>query len=300
MTDSYRHDYRTLQVEPGCSLAALKAARRGLVQTWHPDRFPSGSASKREAEEKIKEINTAFARLFAYHKRFGTLPIPESSERPPAGPRADEPHVSVRTAPVGSSRRSRDAVVSDQAHSHESGRSLRWGLVIAILALVAAAVHTVLDHERERAFTYDMNPPVERQPVPPFAPSTRPPSGPATHFTVGSSLGEVYAVQGVPTSVENNVWRYGESTVYFENGAVVSWDHDPASPLRAVPAPKTPREPAPTFTVGSTKAEVRRAQGRPLIETDALWDYGLSKIYFRDGRVIGWDSSPMRPLKTRE
>jgi hypothetical protein len=52
------------------------------------------------------------------------------------------------------------------------------------------------------------------------------------------------------------------------------------------------------FTVGSTKEEVMRAQGSPAKGmSDYRWAYGLSSVEFRNGRVAGWNVSPLNPMK---
>ena len=278
--DDYAHDYRILGVAPGCSLHVLKAARRRLVKSWHPDRHPSGSATRQHAEERIKDINTAFDRLTQYHTNFGVLP--RVTEPPLAYAPSTPPSPSETTS--GANR-----------HPVQSRAVLRWAIALVAIGLTAEALHVFNQEPRTDATELATPPPI---------PSTPPPipegqSAPAKYFTVGSSLGEVYAAQGVPTLVENGVWHYGKSKVYFNAGAVISWEHDSANPLNATVLPRdTTRDPH-VFTVGSTKAEVRAIQGAPLLETDALWDYGLSKVYFRDNLVSDWNSSPMLPLKAR-
>ena len=56
-------------------------------------------------------------------------------------------------------------------------------------------------------------------------------SRPAASFGIGSTEEEIRAIQGAPTAVTDNVWKYGKSEVYFLNGRVVSWVNDPANPL---------------------------------------------------------------------
>jgi hypothetical protein len=55
----------------------------------------------------------------------------------------------------------------------------------------------------------------------------------AAPFTIGATLGQVHAAQGVPTSVDGDVWHYGLSTVQFENGRVQSWNEHSDYPLNA-------------------------------------------------------------------
>jgi hypothetical protein len=53
------------------------------------------------------------------------------------------------------------------------------------------------------------------------------------YFTVGSTKSDVIRVQGRPDRIGGNVFEYGGSKVYFENGRVESWRMDPGSPLKA-------------------------------------------------------------------
>lgn len=52
----------------------------------------------------------------------------------------------------------------------------------------------------------------------PAAPSTQ--ASAKGYFTVGASSDDVLAVQGTPTSVQGNVWRYESSSVLFRKGKV--------------------------------------------------------------------------------
>jgi len=56
--------YRVLGVPPGADQKTIKAAYRRLARTYHPD-TQNGEAS----EEKMKQINEAYAVLSDPHKR---------------------------------------------------------------------------------------------------------------------------------------------------------------------------------------------------------------------------------------
>lgn len=58
------------------------------------------------------------------------------------------------------------------------------------------------------------------------------------------------------------------------------------------PAPDTA-----TITIGMPVARARAIQGEPLNADKTRWDYGPSWIDVRCGRVSGWYSSPLRPLR---
>jgi molecular chaperone DnaJ len=70
-----RNYYETLGVGNGASEAELKKAFRGLAMQFHPDRNPGD----KQAEERFKEINEAYAVLSdpdkrAHYDRFGAAP----------------------------------------------------------------------------------------------------------------------------------------------------------------------------------------------------------------------------------
>ncbi|MCL6714243.1 hypothetical protein M8R20_45475 [Pseudomonas sp. R2.Fl] len=75
---------------------------------------------------------------------------------------------------------------------------------------------------------------------------------------------------------------------------------DPAGPGDAVsPGLGTP-EITSRLAVGMDARQARRILGEPDGEHAARWDYGPSWVEFRCGRVAGWYSSPLRPLRVDE
>ncbi len=57
------HYLKVLDLQPGASQKDIKQAYKDLVLVWHPDRFPNSPRLQKIAEEKIKEINTAYNNL---------------------------------------------------------------------------------------------------------------------------------------------------------------------------------------------------------------------------------------------
>jgi hypothetical protein len=122
----------------------------------------------------------------------------------------------------------------------------------------------------------------------------------AGYFTVDSTQEEVLAVQGPPTEFGDRVFTYGNSKVYFSDGRVTSWDSSLSHPLKTRLLPSKPNMPNKGyFTVGSKKEEVLAVQGIPTGFTGRVFEYGNSKVYFSDGRVIGWDVQAGYPLEVR-
>lgn len=60
MTAETLESYRQLELEPGASPEAIRAAYRDLVKVWHPDRFLPGSELQKKAQARLKAINLAY------------------------------------------------------------------------------------------------------------------------------------------------------------------------------------------------------------------------------------------------
>jgi len=83
--------YKVLEVKPGSSWKEIKSTYRDLIKVWHPDRFSNDTRLRKLAEEKTKEINSAFKKLeedhlsikFSYND-FGesTKPAPKPPGKP--------------------------------------------------------------------------------------------------------------------------------------------------------------------------------------------------------------------------
>ena len=117
------------------------------------------------------------------------------------------------------------------------------------------------------------------------------------YFTVGSTKEEVIAIQGTPDLFSETYFGYGYSNIYFKDGRVTGWHNSTINPLKvklaAIPTNKI------YFTMDSTVAEVAAIQGTPDSFTETYFRYGYSNIYFKDGRVTGWYSSTLSPLRVR-
>jgi hypothetical protein len=301
--ENFLADYATLHVQPGCTWKELRMSYRRLVRRAHPDRLEPGSREKPEAEERLKDINRAYDNLEHYYRRHGHLPRPRvlgAADFVAASARRSTPpprHVaSAGAAPTAEA----DSPAVRQPRWWFTA-AVRWTAIAVGLALAIELFSWVPPAEIAPSGEGPLSP-TPAQPHGAMHTGSAAPSSPAagSFFSHGSSLGEVHAIQGDPTLVQDNVWHYGKSRVYFADGRVTHWDHDPEDPLKASALGAPPKAPAPQrFSTGSTMDEVRAIQGPPLRESDSVWDYGLSRVYFRDGRVSGWQDSPYHPLKVR-
>lgn len=286
----YQKHYEVLGLRPPCDQETLKKAYRRLANQHHPDRLGNADPTTvQRAEEQLKLINLSYTALTEYHQRHGKLP-PVSP--PPAAPASPPPP-----------QTDRETMQFEQPVLWLllARRLGKWAVLVTVAALVLFSIFE--DDDGQTEFTQVPAPAATTESViqPPAERSARvPPSSPreqSRYFGYGSTLGEVHAIQGIPTRTEGDVWYYGKSTVRFRDGVVVSWYEDFENPLKAnIHAGPRSRKPA-TFTYGSSREEVREAQGMPRGESENTWYYGESKVFFDRDKVTGWEESPLNPLK---
>ena len=58
----------TLGLKPGVSKEELEQAYKDLVNVWHPDRFTNNPRLQQKAQEKLKEINTAYEYIRSFYR----------------------------------------------------------------------------------------------------------------------------------------------------------------------------------------------------------------------------------------
>ena len=98
---------------------------------------------------------------------------------------------------------------------------------------------------------------------------------------------------GAPAESTEDKLVYGRSELYLKDGAVTGGKIDRANPIRVKLWPEAAVDPAlASFTVGSTRDEVLTAQGTPTAFSDGEFEYGTSKVFFENYRVVRWESDP--------
>ncbi len=268
-------------MKPGYGWEQARRHYKLLSQRCHPDRYQRDPQAKAVAERRQRALNFAMRVLADYHRAHGRMPLP-------ARPRLSHPRTSGVDERYGSSAYWRRGA--------PGGRSRFW-TVLLMVAPVAAVVWLLLNHEGEN--------PSGRSEKQSAAISSRLSSGRVDirsqprRFAVGDTPAVVRMVEGEPAYIEGNGWHYGRSVVYFREGRVAGWLSHADRPLQ-VSSSRPAGVEAPYIDVGSSAAEVLRIQGEPLFRSATRWDYGPSHIEFRDDRVSGWYSSPLRPLRVKE
>ncbi len=299
MNDQYANNYQILGIPREASWKQLRQAYKSLVNTWHPDRYQQDNHQRKLAENKTKEITQSYKELAEYYKKYGVLPLAAKSTKvtvtedlssqskpdPRAESKKHDTEPTTATTPVEVEKTRRSTLVT-------------LTLVAVSLAGIAYFAWQFAPSE------YNDNPSAVEEHTN-QAPDTQYGLNSTSHavsekqFTIGSSLGEVYTIQGVPTKTENDIWFYGKSKVYFVSGKVLRWEESPDNPLKVRIAPRTEISAANFFSKGSSKDEVQAIQGTPDRDEGNVWDYGYSRVFFDKNRVTGWHEAPLNPLKVR-
>jgi curved DNA-binding protein CbpA len=85
--------YRILEIQPNASPEEVKAAYRDQAKVWHPDRFANDPRMQLKAQERMRRINDAYARLRNNVPESAARPGPTAASRegePPTPPRSEQ------------------------------------------------------------------------------------------------------------------------------------------------------------------------------------------------------------------
>lgn len=135
--------YDILEVSPSAPIAEIRASYLKLAREYHPDRVPEYLTKLRaDAEEKVKEINEAWAVLSdAAKRRKYDLKLNANTSR---SPYSSSSASSAR--PAASRPSARVTVILDWVHARKD--ILRWALVIGISTLVLIVVGELIAFRR--------------------------------------------------------------------------------------------------------------------------------------------------------
>jgi hypothetical protein len=302
MTQPYRQYYDVLGIRPGATWNDLKKTYRRQIRSWHPDQFPYHTEKKQLAEEQTKLINQAYRELGRYYRQYNALPLsmsPPTSRSYEATPASRYP----RYRHSGPASESATPTGHDTPPSPAPGRRVsvsRYAVLLLGIVSGYLILQPVFDPESNPVTLPDTTL-ANSTPTSTMALPTDK-GGPARLFTIGTSLGEVYSIQGVPTKTEKDIWYYGDSMIFFTQGHVADWKSTTEHPLHAQTGLSTEAGVAPplVFGKGSTKPEVRLIQGEPLRSSERVWHYGSSLVFFENDRVVSWQESPFNLLKVRK
>lgn len=106
-------------------------------------------------------------------------------------------------------------------------------------------------------------------------------------FGRGASVDQVVGILGDPDEINEPFYRYGRSTITFEEGIVTGWsDVDGSLPVQI-----TGQTDVDSFSEGSLEEDVAGAMGTPNALSGDTWSYGQSTVTFSDGVVSSYDNA---------
>ncbi len=289
MSVNYRRCYEVLQLDTGASWEELRKQYKRLAQHCHPDRYQGDADALRAAEAKLRELNAAYKILADYHRHHQRLPLGSVSS-----------HSDWQFQDTSKLREREERLRVERRWSFLDFPVSKWMVFalpggVILLVMVFLFSHSGGDADvASMDFTQELAPSNVREEVPV--------QNEQAFFSYGDTWKKIVDVQGEPTAVSGNTWFYGKSRVYFEDGHVVGWAQDSSNPLRVKgKAPGSEKDGERRLIyLGYTKEDVLDIQGKPLMESERRWDYGPSFIEFRDGKVVRWHSSVLRPLAVPE
>ena len=279
---------RVLGLQPDASDKEIRTAYHVLVKVWHPDRFQNDQTLSAEAEEKLKEINSAFSYLTSDAAR------QESARK---GQRPTRPRAYDYPSPAAEDLGTDETAAVPQP---EPVRAKGSGWVRFLMAIVFSSI------ARTFAFiaAFALIGLILFRPIDKFLTSE-----PLTAATYGQ----------FKTDMQRGLW--GAGTIVSGYFSEMWQGHDPQK--KALPAlsgnasapQREPGEPSaqesvkvqsnaspaetvkilPYVTAGLSKDEVIAVQGPPSSTSEGKFIYGHSELYFKDNKLVGWKIDPESP-----
>ena len=254
-------DFLILGLKPEASQVEVKRAYRSLVRRLHPDRFQQRSSlERREAEEKLKEVTGAYRRISRGWASGGlSANSPKvkketfDAERTP-GEKAKPKPAPAGSLAIGIAALKKWLVILRNRFDPQLLPQRYRPLVGLLLLLVVLFAIVVLPR---------MDPSVSR----PAKPASERDAAPSPSSSRLES--EDLPLAPLPSPDEYDA---------METGPLPRSSSERASPFPLDAS-------ADTFTLGSVQEDVLRIQGPPTEIRGQTWVYGLSDVYFKDGRV---------------
>jgi hypothetical protein len=148
MNSEIQDCYRALELEPGASLEQVKQAWRELVKVWHPDRFPNDPNLQLKAQDRLKEINSAYESL----QEFLASGTPPPKPRPPPPQSTDanagQNHQRSRTGKERTEEPPPRPSEQRASAPTKSRAGYVWAVIVGAIILWVVLANTGLDSNR--------------------------------------------------------------------------------------------------------------------------------------------------------
>jgi len=272
--------FRVLELKNGDSFEAARKAFKQKMHRCHPDRYPNDVHAQKKATEQFMHVKRCFRQLEEHYKLFGDMPVLDSPEHFYVD---DEPQEQPSSSQTRSSNTSTSATMSLRERGKER------------------------EKERERAALFK---------AAHFENSSDPEETIGKSSKRQASAGELgliiliiavigYFVISPPSSDWHDDVDLSDYPAQAPKPLTNRSDelHAEETKARALLSTTekqlldTLRED--TFTFGSSAKDVVAIHGTPDESQNNTWLYKKSKVMFKDGRVVDWQSHSTFPLATR-
>jgi hypothetical protein len=144
--------FEILELDPGASPDEVKQAYKDIVSVWHPDRFSNNPRLKQKADEKLKEINTAYETLKSYLSTKQALDTEQEKTKA-----REDVDTGVKAKAEGEYRQRRqDSKSSDKTEAFvEAGTGLvlsLWSYLSSVCQRIIADVKTEIEQEAPKRY----------------------------------------------------------------------------------------------------------------------------------------------------
>ncbi|MFV1982152.1 MAG: J domain-containing protein [Thiohalomonadales bacterium] len=280
---SFSNYYETLNLSFDSDLESCKRAYKKSVKQWHPDKFANNTSACRIAEDKLKEINVAYSYITEYYQKYKLMPGLQLITK-----------LKTESESFDVSSLYKNLATKNVIQKN----SFRKYMILSIFALFVIYIYTVFINPEKNSNLQNR---VSINTIPEKLTNNHM----KTYFSMGSNANEVIQSQGLPDITKSNIWYYGNSWVSFQNDKVSDWNNSKESPLN-IELDTTNRKSYNNsknlpnyFEQGDSKSDVEIIQGMPIRKSRDIWYYQISKIYFKNNKVISWFDSPLDPLHVK-
>lgn len=268
---NYAKCYDILGVFPDDDWATVRNAYQRQIKRWHPDRFQNRSHQEL-AEEKTKELNSAYHELNDHYRRYGVLPADGSAYPSTNAGAEDKGHTNTSDfQPVNNW----DDTSSTFTESVTPKRRRFGGPAAAVTVLALAYLvwggHWFTGPEYEEA-------------------------GHMEFEAGGLGKDSLLGFSGPQSGSDKFAIRTANNEASPKQSASRVKENLPVPSRQPLANPERDSIPTNSFGRDSFKHEVLAAQGPPHRQTEHVWYYGTSRVFFRFGKVSGWYESESDPL----
>lgn len=275
----------------GATPDEIENTYRTLVKVWHPDRFAHDPKLRKDAEEKLKEINGAHEYLLAHPRQEPPRNVPPP-ERPPNYGRPFEPSSGID--PEGEETEEVQRILRRRKKSRVPAILMKVGLALAAVTIVVIiwftgdsflssnpmtarawdqlkleVQHDVAVHFNSATTSQAQQTIAAPAPVPVSTPAPAPSSTPVS-ATLPKTVPNPAPAE--PSAKETVV--HGKPVQHFQGAK-------------------------PYITAGLTPMEVLSVLGKPTTSTGEKMTYSGSEIDFKNGQVSGWKIDPASPIRVK-